>query len=143
MTKEIFEELQVYTDGGSRNNPGNAGIGFVVYSPKGTVVDKKGKYIGIATNNEAEYQALLSALQHIRNFHPACKKIHLYSDSELMVKQLTRIYKIKEAHLKKFALAIWELLAEFSDWEIHHILREKNSEADQLVNDALDARLCS
>ncbi|PJA15417.1 ribonuclease H [Candidatus Dojkabacteria bacterium CG_4_9_14_3_um_filter_150_Dojkabacteria_WS6_41_13] len=142
MTQKKFQKLQVFTDGGSRNNPGNAGIGFVLMTPEGVIIDQMGKYIGIATNNEAEYQALLTALQHIKNFHSSCKELTIYSDSELMVKQLLRVYKIKEPHLRKFAEVIWELLDTIADWQIKHVLRDKNQLADQLVNEALDKQLC-
>lgn len=131
-------KLTLHTDGGSRNNPGHAGIGFVISDDTANVIAKEGKYIGIATNNEAEYQALLLGLRHIRNFFPKCTVVHVFTDSELMAKQLTKVYKIKEAHLKQLAVSIWELLDELSSWEITHILREKNKLADELVNDALD-----
>jgi len=139
MQKSEHTKLIVYTDGGSRNNPGHAGIGFVISDEKGTVLTKEGRYIGIATNNEAEYQAMLSAVQHIRNFHPNCANIHLHTDSELMAKQLTKVYKIREERLKGLAQAIWQLLSEIKDWKITHVLRDKNKVADKLVNDALDS----
>jgi ribonuclease HI len=138
MKSTSHTTLTLHTDGGSRNNPGHAGIGFVVTDVTGEVIAREGKYIGIATNNEAEYQALISGLRHIRNFFPKCTAVHVFTDSELMAKQLTRIYKIKEAHLKQLATAIWASLEEFTSWKITHILREKNKLADQLVNDALD-----
>jgi len=132
-------KLTLHTDGGSRNNPGHAGIGFVIADSVGKNLAKEGKYIGIATNNEAEYQALLLGLQYIRNFFSDCKSIEVFTDSELMQKQLTKVYKIREDHLKQFAVTIWDLLSQFKTWKITHILREKNKVADQLVNDALDS----
>lgn len=133
-------ELVLNTDGGSRNNPGNAAIGFVISDTTGNVLETQKKYIGIATNNEAEYQALLSGVQHIANFYPDCHALTIYADSELMVKQIRGEYKIRESHLKVFADAIHQTLKSFKSYKIIHILRAKNKLADKLVNEALDER---
>ena len=139
MKDEKRKELILNTDGGSRNNPGNAAIGFVISTSDGTILEKEKKYIGIATNNEAEYQALLSGLQFVRNHYSECTYLTIYSDSELMVKQLRGEYKIREPHLMKFADSIKALLKELSMYSLIHILRAKNKLADKLVNEALDS----
>lgn len=141
MKKELLEKLILHTDGGSRNNPGNAAIGFVISSETAEVLVKEKRYIGIATNNEAEYQALLSGVQYIRNFYPNCSEVTIYADSELMIKQLRREYKIREPHLKQLADAIFEFLHQFKEYKLVHILREKNKLADKLVNEALDTHI--
>lgn len=141
MKSNTQKELVLNTDGGSRNNPGDAGIGYVISDVEGNVVEMQKKYIGIATNNEAEYQALLSGVQHITNFYPSCEKLTIYADSELMVKQLRGEYKIREQHLRVFADAILESLKTLKSHKIIHILREKNKLADKLVNQALDEKM--
>lgn len=133
-----YTKLRLNTDGGSRNNPGHAAIGFVIATLEGETLAAEKKYIGVATNNEAEYQAMLSGITHIRNFFPYCTEVEIYSDSELMVKQLLGEYKIREPHLKRFAEAIQKLLQEFSVANLHHVLRANNKAADKLVNAALD-----
>ncbi|MCC7304231.1 ribonuclease HI family protein [bacterium] len=138
MNSNTDTELVLNTDGGSRNNPGNAAIGFVILNTDGDVIETQKKYIGIATNNEAEYQALLSGLQYISNFYLNCKFLTIYADSELMVKQLRGEYKIREQHLKVFAESIHTMLKKFSEYKIIHVLRDKNKLADKLVNEALD-----
>lgn len=135
-----FIKLRINTDGGSRNNPGHAAIGFVIATLEGETLAAEKKYIGIATNNEAEYQAMLSGLTHVRNFFPQCQEIDIYADSELMIKQLNGEYKIREEHLKRFAEAIKVLIREFSVANLHHVLRTNNKAADKLVNAALDER---
>lgn len=141
MATDNYNELILRTDGGSRNNPGDAAIGFVIEDASGKVVETQKKYIGIATNNEAEYNALLSGLAHIVNFYKTCRQVHIYSDSELMIRQITGVYKIKEQHLKVLAESIKVQLAKFDAYKFTHVLREKNKLADKLVNEALDARL--
>lgn len=140
MKSNTETELILNTDGGSRGNPGHSGIGFVISSASGDVIETQKKYIGIATNNEAEYQAMLSGVQHIANFYPACETLTIYADSELIVKQLRGEYKVREAHLKIFADTIVSTLKKFSSYKIIHVLREKNKLADKLVNQALDER---
>lgn len=138
MANDNYSQLILRTDGGSRNNPGNAGIGFVIEAEDGTIVETFKKYIGIATNNEAEYQALLSGLTHITNFYPSCKNVQIFADSELMIRQVTGIYKIREEHLKRYASSIIELLKKFETSKLTHVLRKDNKLADKLVNEALD-----
>ncbi len=141
MNSNTDKELTLNTDGGSRNNPGHAGIGFVIATASGEVIEKQKKYIGIATNNEAEYQAMLSGVQHIVNFYPNCDRLSIFADSELMIKQLRGEYKIREPHLKAFADSIKESLGKLKGYTLTHVLRSKNKLADKLVNEALDERM--
>ncbi len=141
MANDNYSTLILRTDGGSRNNPGHAGIGFVIEAETGEILEAHKKYIGIATNNEAEYQALLSGLTHVVNFYSNCKNIQIFADSELMIRQVTGIYKIREEHLKRYATSIKELLEKFATAKLTHVLRKDNKAADKLVNEALDEKL--
>ena len=135
MEKKII----MYTDGGSHNNPGPAGIGIWIE----TLNKKYGEYIGIKTNNEAEYMALISGLKKLKQFLGKTVKqaeIECYLDSELVVKQLNHEYKLKDERIQQFFIEIWNLMLEFKAVKFRHILREKNKIADALVNEALDAQ---
>ena len=130
----------MFTDGGSRNNPGSAGIGVWVE----TLNEKYGEYIGIKTNNEAEYEALIFGLKKQKQLLGKGKaksaEIVCYLDSELVVKQLGHEYKLSEEHIQKLFIQIWNLMLDFKKVSFHHIPREKNKIADALVNEALDAQ---
>jgi ribonuclease HI len=133
-----MEKIVMYTDGGSRNNPGPAAIGVYIET-----LDKKyGECIGIKTNNEAEYSALIFGLKKIKSLIGKTKaqsaEIECRLDSELVVKQLNHEYKLKEKHIQDFFLEIWNLMLDFKSVEFYHIPREKNKIADKLVNEALD-----
>ena len=133
------EKIVMYSDGGSRNNPGPAAVGVYIET-----LDKKyGEYIGIKTNNEAEYQALIFGLKKIKQLVGKEKvkkcEIECRLDSELVVKQLNHEYKLKEKHIQDFFIEIWNLTLDFGKVKFHHIPREKNKIADKLVNEALDA----
>lgn len=126
----------LYTDGGARGNPGPAAIGYVL-SHDGVVVAQHGETIGETTNNVAEYTALLKGLTHAKKLgatHVECKL-----DSLLVVEQLNRNYKVKDANLAKLFTQVWNLTQEFSKVTFSHIPREQNKQADALVNQALDA----
>ncbi len=130
--------IQLNTDGASRGNPGLAGIGVVIQLGNGTTIEGK-KFIGQTTNNTAEYEALifgLTLLKERRLFHP----LKIYSDSQLIVRQLNGQYKIKQPHLRKLAGKVHELLQFFPSHEIIHIPREENKRADKLANEAIDER---
>ncbi|MDP2918454.1 MAG: ribonuclease HI family protein [bacterium] len=131
MPKKII----IHTDGGARGNPGPAGIGVVIRAPD-KKIKKYSEYIGQATNNQAEYKALIFALKKAKALKP--EKIQCYLDSELIVKQLNGAYKIKNKDLKPLFDQIITLSANFSKISFSHIPREKNKEADKLVNEALD-----
>ena len=134
-------EITIYTDGGARNNPGPAAIGVVIQK-QGQTLKKYNEFIGEATNNEAEYQAIIFALKKAKLLFGKKKtkemEIELYSDSELAIKQLNHDYKIKETNLQPLFIKVWNLTIDFKQVSFKHILREKNKEADRLVNQALD-----
>jgi ribonuclease HI len=129
-------KLTVNVDGGARGNPGPAAIGVVVRNDDGAVVEAVGEAIGRQTNNVAEYQALLRGLELARA-HGA-DVVELVGDSELVVRQIEGRYKVKNADLKPLHARAKEMLGEFANWEIRHVKRAQNAEADALVNQALD-----
>jgi ribonuclease HI len=130
-----MNKLVVHTDGGSRNNPGPSGIGVVFSDEKGKVLETHKGYIGEATNNVAEYRALVEALRIMKKFD--AKDIEIRLDSELVVKQMRGEYKVKEPALKELNIKAKEL-AFFKGIIFKHIPREKNKLADKLVNEAID-----
>lgn len=133
---ESDKKLIIYTDGGARGNPGPAAIGAVVGNKK------YGEYIGETTNNAAEYKALVFALKKAKALLGKAKAketgVSCYMDSELLMKQLTGQYKIENEDLQPLWMEIWNLRLDFRSVEFHHIPREKNKEADRMVNEALD-----
>src|SRR3989338_1686640 len=128
-------KLLLYTDGGSRNNPGAAGIGGVAYSAEGKEVFKFKKFLGIATNNQAEYLALIEGLKKAHAL--GTEDLHCFLDSELVVRQLNGLYKIKNPELKPLAAEILKLSNKFKNIRFSHVSREKNAVADKLVNEAM------
>jgi len=130
-----MEELIIYTDGCSKGNPGSAGIGIVMYNKSGEVAKKISRYIGMATNNYAEYTALKIALEEAYNM--GARRVRLFLDSELVVRQLKGEYKIKSEDLKPLYESVTYLLKKFDYYEINHVNREFNKEADKLANLAL------
>ena len=134
-------KITIYTDGGARGNPGPAAIGAVIIQ-SGQTIQKYGEFIDEATNNQAEYQAVIFALKKVKLLFgkkPAKKmEIELYSDSELIVNQLNHKYKIKEEDLQPLFLKVWNLTLDFKQVVFKHIARTRNKEADRLVNQALD-----
>ena len=129
--------LHLFTDGGSRGNPGQAAIGVILEDPvRGEVVREHYERIGIETNNVAEYQALIEGLKLAQRYHPNRLVCHL--DSELIVKQLSGEYRVKMPTLKPFFEEILELAQAFADIDFLHIPRSDNYRADALVNKALD-----
>ncbi len=130
--------LTLYTDGGSRGNPGPAAAGFVLQDAAGRMVHQAGRFIGRATNNVAEYQAVVFGLAEAASLGAA--EVTVFSDSELMVRQLNGQYRVKNAGLKPLYTKACELMSQFDSVTIEHVRREKNTVADALVNDALDAK---
>jgi ribonuclease HI len=128
--------LVLYSDGGSRGNPGPAGAGAVLCDPNGEALLRLKRFLGRATNNEAEYQALLMGLEAARD--QGAHELDIRLDSELIVKQLKGQYKVKSPHLKPLFQRARELLRGFDRVSIMHIRRELNSEADRLANQAMD-----
>lgn len=135
-------QLVVYTDGGSRGNPGPAGIGVVIQDSSGKTVKNYGEAIGDATNNEAEYRAVIFALQKVKALigkeHTKQMALEVRMDSELVARQLNGENKIEEERLFPFFIKIWNLKMDYGSVIFHNIPREKNREADRLVNEALD-----
>jgi ribonuclease HI len=127
---------QVYCDGGSRGNPGPAAAAAVVIDPSGRVLAQKTWYQKRATNNEAEYQGLLLGLELARNLGLTQALIRM--DSELVVRQVEGIYRVKQPHLRELWEAAQRQLAQLASWEIQHVPRNLNQAADALVNQVLD-----
>jgi ribonuclease HI len=127
----------VNVDGGSRGNPGPAAIAAVVQDAGGEVLEERGETIGRATNNVAEYRALLLGIERARAL--GATELELVGDSELVVKQVKGEYKVKDATMRKLHAEVKEALRDFESWSIRHVRREHNAEADRLVNEALDA----
>lgn len=134
-------ELTINTDGGSRGNPGPAAIGIVIQTKDKEIIETISKTIGTATNNYAEYTAVKEALSFLdkKLESKTCEvKIEFVLDSELVVRQLTGIYKIKDQTLLKLSQEIKQLATNFANISYTHVRREFNKEADALVNKALD-----
>lgn len=132
-------KIITYTDGGARGNPGPAAIGVVVKKAEtGENLAAFGRYIGDTTNNQAEYQALVAALEEAIRF--GATEVQCFLDSELIVKQMNRIYRVRDVNLQPHFLKIWNMAASLKHCTFTHIPREKNKEADAQVNKALDER---
>ena len=128
---------KLWTDGGARGNPGPAAYGFVLEAEDGTVLEARGEAIGVATNNVAEYSALIGGLEKAREL--GISDLEVVSDSELMVKQMRGEYKVKNEALRELSLRAARLARELDDVRYTAVRREENKLADRLVNDALDA----
>jgi ribonuclease HI len=136
-----YKMYRIFIDGGSRGNPGEGAIGFIVFDSKDEEVFRFGKKIGICTNNIAEYNALLEALEHVQN---NClsqnKKVVIYSDSELLVKQVNKNYKVKSGNLRPLYKKTMSIINKYDSIRIMHIKREDNHTADWIVNRVLDGK---
>jgi ribonuclease HI len=131
--------ILAFTDGASRGNPGESGVGIVLKDEHGKVIASQYGYIGTTTNNIAEYTALAACLKLVQT--TGCSQLVVHSDSELMVRQLNGQYKVKDAGLKKHFQQIKHMLgASPFQFSIRHIPREKNLEADELANLGIDTR---
>lgn len=130
-------DVDLYTDGGSRGNPGPSALGYVIYDKDETVVKKNSKYLGITTNNQAEYQAVKYGLQDCLSV--GAKRVSVYLDSQLVVNQMNGVYKIKNRDLWPIHESIKSLTLKFSKGvKFTYVPREFNKEADAMVNYALD-----
>jgi len=129
--------LTVNVDGGARGNPGPAAIAAVLRGPDGEVLEERGETIGRATNNVAEYRALLLGIE-LAARHGA-EELELVGDSELVVRQVEGKYKVKHADMRELHAEVKRALAPFASWSIRHVKREQNADADRLVNEVLDA----
>lgn len=130
------ERLVVNVDGGARGNPGPAAIGAVASAPDGEVLERRGLAIGRATNNVAEYRALLLGIELAAEL--GAGEVELVGDSELIVKQVKGEYRVKDASLQELHRQVRSALEGFERWSIRHVRREHNAEADRLVNETLD-----
>ncbi len=134
-----MSDVIIYTDGGARNNPGPAGAGIVIIHGAHHIT--LNKFLGSQTNNWAEYEAVALALARAKDEGLAGKKLEIRMDSKLVVEQMMGNWKIKEATLKPQAAKVRALLSDFPDFKFVYIPREENSEADALVNEAIDEGL--
>jgi ribonuclease HI len=137
-----MEKVIVYTDGGARGNPGPAGIGVVIQDEAGKTLHESSAYIGETTNNVAEYEALIRALEDLQMFGDKLREmqVEIRMDSELVVRQMSGVYKVKEPTLKVlFGKAAAIKMERVPNLLFTHVRREKNKRADELVNQAIDA----
>ncbi|MDI6784801.1 MAG: ribonuclease HI family protein [bacterium] len=125
-------------DGASRGNPGDAGIGVLMVDGKGKEIARIAKYIGETTNNVAEYTALIEGLKEALRF--GIKEVSVISDSELLVRQISEKYKVKQPHLKELYQQVKQLTHQFKKTTIKHVPREENQDADNLANEAIDEK---
>ncbi|MBI3380236.1 ribonuclease HI family protein [Candidatus Gottesmanbacteria bacterium] len=143
MTKKLI----IFTDGGARGNPGPSGIGVVIKSETGQILNEISQIIGQTTNNVAEYQAVVAALEYLKNNYQSTisnYQFNFFLDSKLVVNQLNGLFKIKENHLRELMLKVRNLEQEVGgNISYSYIPREKNWEADALVNKALDGNISS
>jgi probable phosphoglycerate mutase len=130
-------KAKLSTDGGARGNPGPAAYGYVLETADGTVLDARGEQIGVATNNVAEYRALIAGLESA--LERGVSELEVVSDSELLVKQMRGEYKVKNEALRELSLAAKRLERKLDKVEYTAVRREHNELADRLVNEALDA----
>lgn len=139
MAQELFPEKKavIYTDGGARGNPGPAALGAVIGGKA------YGEYLGTKTNNEAEYAAVIFGLRKLKALIGKAKarrlEVEVRSDSELLVRQMNRKYKIEEPHLKPLFADVWNATLDFKRVDFVHVRREENKLADRKVNETLDA----
>ena len=129
--------LVLHVDGGARGNPGPAAIGVVISEPDGSLVEELSETIGRATNNVAEYRAVLRGLERAAAL--GAEEVRVIGDSELIAKQINGVYKVKHVDMKPLHAAAVAALAEFGKWSIRTVPRAQNAGADRLVNQALDS----
>jgi len=132
-------ELFIFIDGASRGNPGRAGAGVYITDREGKRIAEKGWFLGHKTNNEAEYGALLLGIQEAKRI--GGKSIRIYTDSELIERQVKGVYRVKEVHLRVLHRRVTENIKGFDSFEIESIPREENQEADLLANLAIEKRI--
>ena len=133
----IVNKVIICTDGAARGNPGPAAIGAFLKDEKGNLIASISRYIGVTTNNQAEYRAIIAALEKAISL--GARSIELYTDSELVVQQLNGRYKVKKATLRAHYQKVIELIGLLEGFTIDHIPRAQNAEADALANKALDS----
>ena len=132
----MIDRVTVHVDGGARGNPGPAAVAAVATDADGNVVAERNAYIGHATNNVAEYRAVLLALELAREL--GAREVEVVNDSELVARQIGGEYKVKNAALRELFVDTMRQLREFDRWSVRNVRREHNVRADELVNEALD-----
>ncbi|WPB79525.1 ribonuclease HI family protein [Archangium violaceum] len=135
----VSSSLKLFSDGAARGNPGPAGAGAVLVDPEGRVVARLGRFLGVQTNNYAEYMGLLLGLKHARSL--GVKELEVLADSELLIRQLQGRYQVKSPTLRPLYEEASELLEQFSRVRLTHVPREKNKAADEMSNRAIDERM--
>lgn len=138
-SSNIPRECSVFIDGASKGNPGESAAAFVVCNPEGNILFEMASRIGIATNNEAEYWALLLALDFLRQW--GVRKLSVFSDSELLVRQIQGTYRVRAPRLLSLYSLVRERIGNFSSFSITHIPRERNKRADTLASEILTTRI--
>ena len=136
--KIMTDSIIMHTDGAARGNPGPAAIGVTLKDEKGNLLDTVSKYLGVTTNNQAEYRAVIAGLEKALKL--GAKQVTLYSDSELVVRQILGRYKVKNAGLLPLYQEALKLIGKLDNFKAINVLRGKNAEADALANQALDNR---
>jgi ribonuclease HI len=131
--------VRVYSDGAARGNPGPSGAGAVLVDTAGQVIDRLGKYLGVQTNNYAEYTGLILGLRRAREL--GVQEVEVFADSELMIRQLNGRYQVKSQTLRPLYEEALKLLGEFSRVKLVHVPREMNVQADEMSNRAIDQRM--
>jgi len=131
-----MKTITIFTDGAARGNPGPAGAGFVLFSDGGDVLFEGANYLGETTNNQAEYRALLGGLE--KAVELGASIVHVKMDSELIVKQLKGQYRVKNEGLKPLYQKARNLIGKFERFQVEHVRRENNKDADRLANQAID-----
>ena len=134
-----LEEIKIFADGGSRGNPGPSAGGYVILDMNDTVVKKNGKYLGITTNNQAEYHSIKGGLEAALTMR--ARRVHVFMDSMLVVNQMKGVYKVKNRELWPIYEAIKSLVASFEQVNFTHVPREMNKLADAAVNETLDTHV--
>ena len=130
------EKIKIYADGGARGNPGPAACGAVIKDLKGQIISKHSRFLGQTTNNQAEYSGVILGLEEAKKLK--AREIDFYLDSELVVNQLSQNFKVKNLSIQSAFVKVWNLSVNFKKVKYHHIPREENKEADQLVNLEID-----
>ena len=133
---QLPERVTVHVDGGARGNPGPAAIAAVIAAPDGEILERRGEAIGHATNNVAEYRALLLGIELAKQL--GAREVELVGDSELIVRQVKGEYRVKNADLQPLHAEVRAALEDLDRWSIRHVRRESNADADALVNETLD-----
>lgn len=137
MNVRFPKVVKVFVDGASKGNPGEGGAGIVFYDQDGRIILEISQYLGYTTNNEAEYKALILAMERLSQESGRIKEVAVYSDSELMTRQINGSYSVRSNSLKRLYKQVKDLIKRFEVFSIHHIPRTQNSLADKLANEAI------